>query len=412
VTRSAPWFLLIVCLAGIFLARESRRPGPLAGVDRAFFDWLNANTRLPPASAAGIHSTVTLVEIDDSIADAPGRLPLAPLEYASFLQVAGKYDPAVVAIEPILEWAKLPAGTEEILADQALILPKLLLGVELGSNPEHPRDPASLPALGRVSGDPSALPEFPEIVAAPSARLLSLAAASGAINLPGLAGAPVRDLPLLLRSRDRVLPSFGLQILMLWLRLAPSEVSVELGSHVQLGDVLRLPINRHGRALLDQREFRSFSRLNLDDLALLAANEAAPETKAAAERMRGGIVILGRTDHAARTLRLVGGGEVSPAEVFAWSAVSLARAPSTRRAGAEWDAAVVLIWMLAAWRLGQTHRVWAALAIFGMFAVYGLAALSCFAMERLWLPASLPVGLGLLVAVLLWVAPHKRVGHD
>jgi CHASE2 domain-containing sensor protein len=408
VTRSAPWFLLVVCLAGIFLARESRRPGLLAGIDRAFFDWLVANAKLPPASAAGIHSTVTLVEIDDSIVDTPGRLPLTPLEYASFLQIAGKYDPAVVAIEPILEWTKLPPGTEEILADQALILPKLLLSVELGDNPEHPADPGSLPAIGSVSGNPSSLPEFPEIVGAPSARLLSLAAASGAINLPGMTGAPVRDLPLLFRSRERVLPSFGLQTLMLWLRLAPSEVSVALGDHVQLGDVLRLPINARGRALLDARQFRSVNRLNLDDLSLLATNQAPPETRAAAEQMRGGIVILGRTDRAMRTLRLVGGRTVSPAEVFAWSAVSLARAPSTRRAGAWWDAAIILVWVLVAWRSERWARGSAEMVVIGVLAVYGLMALSCFEMQRLWLPGSLPVGLGLLVGALLWLAPHRK----
>jgi CHASE2 domain-containing sensor protein len=406
VTRSTPWFLLVIGLAGVFLARESGRPGPLAGIDRAFFDWLTVNAGLPPESSAGIHSTVTLVEIDDSIADTPGRLPLAPLEYASFLQAVGKYDPAVVAIEPVLEWSKLPSGTAEILANQALILPKLLLAVQLGSNPESQRDPASLPAVGGVSGNPAALADFPEIVAAPGGRLLSLVAASGAINLPGLAGAPVRDLPLLFRSRDRVLPSFALQTLMLWLRLAPSEVSVKLGAHVQLGDALRLPVNRQGRALLDARLFPRVNRLNLDDLGLLATKQAEPETAAAAERMRGGIVILGRTDHAARTLQMVGGRQVSPAEVFAWSAVSLARAPSTRRAGAWWDTAIILGWMLVGWRLLRTHGNWAVLTIAGGLAVYALAALACFAMQRLWLPCSLPVGLGLIVAFLLWITPH------
>jgi hypothetical protein len=407
VTRSAPWFLLFVALAGIFLARESHRPGPLAGIDRAFFDWLIANARLPPASARGIHSTVTLIEIDDSIADAPGRLPLTPLEYASFFQSVSKYNPAVVAVEPVLEWARLPAGAEEILADQALVLPKLLLAVELGSNPENPRDPASLPAIGSVSGNVSALPEFPEIVAAPSARLLGLAAASGATNLPGLAGQPVRDLPLLLRSRGRVLPSFGLQMLMLWLRLAPSEVSVKLGAYVQLGDALRLPINDQGRALLDAREWPNINRLNLDDLSLLATNQAQPEIKAAAERMRNGIVLLGRTDHAVRTLKLIGGQAASPAEIFAWAGVSLSRAPSTRHAGTPWEAAIILVWVLLAWRLMPAHRAWALIGIFGALAVYGLVALSLFEMQRLWLPCALPVGLGLIVALLLWITPHK-----
>ncbi len=405
-TRSAPWFLLVVCLAGIFLARESRRPGPVAGVDRAFFDWLIVNAGLPPASAAGIHSAVTLVEIDDSIADAPGRLPLSPLEIASFLQVAGKYNPAVVAIEPVLEWAHLPAGTEEILANQALILPKLLLSIELGDNPALAHQPPGLRDLSGVTGNPAALPEYPDIVGAPNEHLLELVAGAGVINLPAGPGAPVRDLPLLFRARDRVLPSFALQTLLLWLRLAPAEVSVHLGSDVQLGEVLRLPINNQGRALLDAREFGSINRMNLDDFPLLAGKLAPPEASAAAEKMRGGIVILGRTDRAARTLQLVNGKDVSPAEVFAWSAVSLARAPSTRRAGIWWDGGIVLGWTLVAWRLLPKARVAAVGIILGLLAVYGLAALSLFELLRLWLPGALPVGLGLLIAVLLWVTPR------
>ena len=404
-SRSTIWFLLVFGLAGLLLARESRQPGgSLAGVDRAFFDWLVTNARLDPPRRGEI--PVTLVEIDDVIAETPGRVPLSALEYGAFLRSMGRYDPAVVAVEPVLDFARVTSGTEEILFEQAFGISKLLLGVQLGDSAGNGRDPGSLPALAnRVAGNVTALPDFPEIVSAPDSRLLTLAAASGAINLPLAAVGPVRDVPLLFRSRSRVLPAFTLQALTLSLRLAPTEISAALGAEIRLGDRLRLPVNRSGRALLDAREFGRFRRLGLDDLPLLEAGQAPPTIRALAERMRHGVVVLGRTDHAARTLRLPDGRLISPAEVFAWAATSLQHAPSTRRAPAWWDAFVVLAF---AWSglAGRRRRRGAALGLSAATLVfYLLLALSMFEWSRLWLPLALPGGLALLTMLLTALLP-------
>lgn len=399
--RSAFPFFLIVCLTGLLLARESRPPGgALAGVDRAFFDWLSENSRVARQAATG---TVTLVEIDDTVAETPGRLPLGPLDYASFLQAVDRYEPAVVAIAPVLDWAQTAPGSDEILLDQALTVPRLLLGVRLGSSVENARDPASVAALADVRGNPAAVPEFPEVVGAANPRLVALAAGGGVINLPGDEKAPVRDLPLLFRCRDRVVPAFALETLRLSLRLAPSEVNVVLGSHIQLGDRVLLPIDREGRALLDPRVYDRINRLTLDDLALVTAGQAAPEAQAAAERMRGGIVLLGRTDQAIRAFRLPGGRKASLTEVFALAAASLTRTPPLRRAGAAWDAGIIIVWALFGWRLLRLRRSTGSALCAAALAVYALAALSLFEGGGLWLPGALPVGLTLMDALLLWV---------
>ena len=325
-------------MVGILLARESPTGGQPAGGRSTglFLDWLNANVAGPRQPGRPARRPVTLVEIDDGVADTPKRLPLPALEYASFLHSVAKYDPAVVAIVPALDWPQSPPGTEQILLDEAITLPKLLLGVRLGSSAGNGRDPATLPAVENFRGPTARLADFPEIVETPGARLFALATATGATNLPGADGVPLRDLPLLFRCRERVVPGFTLETLVLALRLAPSEVSVQTGSHVQLGDRLRLPIDAAGRALLDPRAFNRVGRLSLDDLPLLVVNQATPEARAVAARMRGGVVILGRTDHAARTLRQPDGRMLSPAEAFAWAAASLEEAPATRRASAWW----------------------------------------------------------------------------
>jgi CHASE2 domain-containing sensor protein len=405
---SVAWFLLIVFLAGFFLARESHRAGPVAGVDRSFFDWLVVNTHVPPPSSTEGNGMVTLVEIDDSIAQTPGRLPLPPIEYASFLQAVGKYDPAVVAIEPILSWPQLPPGTEDILFQQALALPKLLLSVQLGSAENRSLDAANLPALDHVKGNAGSLPEFFDIVAGPNPRLLTLASGSGAVNLPGIEGEPLRDLPLIFRIRDRVLPSFTLETLRLWLRLAPSEMSVTLGDHIDLGDRLRLPINAAGRTLLDARAYPGIRRISFDDLPLLLTGTAGPETKATAEGMRGGIVILGRTDQASRTVKLLDGSMISPAEVFAWAAASLDHAPSTRRASPWWDAVLTCCFALLGLRLLGKPR-FSAVCLMGVaVAAYGGLALSLFDLQRLWLPLALPLALAGIIVVLFWATPLRK----
>ena len=412
-SRSASWFLLVIGLAGLLLARESRQPtGSLAGVDRAFLDWLAVNTKPAGSSVRAAQETppVTLVEIDDSVLETPGRWPLPALEYASFLQAVQRYDPAVVAVEPVLDWPSSAPGSEQILLDQALTVSRLLLAVELGNEAPAGRDPANVaevPEVGEISGRTGALGEFPALSAAPGARLGLVSAARGAVNLPGDAAGPVRDLPLLFRLRDRVVPSFTLQALTLALRLSPREVSAVPGSHLQLGDRLRLPIDRAGRTLLDTRAFRRVNRLGLDDLSLLAANQATPEMRAAAERMRGGVVVLGRTDRASRTRHLPDGQAISPAETFAWAVASLEREPPLRRASWWWDGTVLVGFAAAGWYGMHLRRLPAFALAGGLLAAYALMALACFETSRLWLPAALPVGLTLVNVLLPLLLPTR-----
>ena len=391
---------------GLLLSRESRQAAsPVAGIDRAFFDWLGANAA--PARPAAILPGVTLIEIDDGVAETPNRLPLPALEYASFLHSLARYEPAVVAILPVLNWPQSPPGTEQLLLDEALGIPKLLLAARLGSNAGGGSDPAVLTGIEDVHGDRTRLAEYPEIVESPNGRLAALATAVGATNLPGIVGAPVRDLPLIFRCRERVVPAFTLEILTLALRLAPSEVSAALGSQVQLGDNLHLPINPAGRALLDIRAFGRINRLSFDDLPLLVVGQAPAEARAAAGRIRGGVVILGRTDHAARTLRMPDGRAISPAEAFAWATASLEEKPTINRASAWWDVGIVGVFAALGWWLlgrGRLAALWLApAALIG----YALVALAAFAGGRLWLPGALPVGMALLIGALNVLRPGE-----
>jgi CHASE2 domain-containing sensor protein len=341
------------------------------------------------------------------MAEASGRLPLSPLDYALFLQAVQRFEPAVVAIEPVLDWPRLQPGNEQLLVDQALSIPKLLLAAQLG-NSDDARDAADLPGLSDVSGDRSALTQFPEVTAAPNPKLLPLAVC-GVTNLPA-AGITVREVPLLFRCRGKVLPSFVLQALAMWLQLAPSEISATPGGFIRLGDRLRIPVDRAGRALLDAGAFRRLNRIDFDDLLLLTAGQAAPApaVAAAAARIKGGIVVLGRTDHAARVFTTPASERSSAAEVLAWAVASLRERAYIRRASAFWDAGIIVVALLLGLtllRLGRRTAVgWAATAL----TTYMLAALAIFESNGLWLPCALPVGLTLCIVPMLWFLPQHR----
>ena len=135
--RSSPWFTLVVVLLGAFILREPR----LQRIEDVFLSWFMEHTEavLPPAA-------VTLVEIgrDDfqrlTPAEQPTPLPqgqaarrsLSPLEYALFLQAALEFQPTVIVLEPITVWRDRDKTQEQIFIDQAMRVPKLLIGVELG----------------------------------------------------------------------------------------------------------------------------------------------------------------------------------------------------------------------------------------------------------------------------------------
>jgi len=79
--------------------------------------------------ASNVPVPLTIVEISDS-----RSLP-APNELALFLQAALEFKPAVIAFEPVLKWTGNEKNEEQILIDQAMRVPKLLLGAELAPPP-------------------------------------------------------------------------------------------------------------------------------------------------------------------------------------------------------------------------------------------------------------------------------------
>src|SRR5204863_6771529 len=113
----------------------------------------------------------------------PGLIGASPLEYALFLQSILEFEPTVVAFENILRWHERDKDQEQVLIDQAMKVPKLLLAAELTktSDPDAPSE--EVPSFTQVTGNRGNLVEYSGIGRRPGEEI-GLIGANGFINLP------------------------------------------------------------------------------------------------------------------------------------------------------------------------------------------------------------------------------------
>ena len=400
--------MFLVLLAGLALIYESRQE-PLAAWDNAFADFLAMHSRrsAPPAP-------VTLVAIDDSSL-ANHSWPWTPLDYSLFFQAVLPLKPEVFAVDEVLDWSrfglpdeqqrKLPQY-EKILRDQILNAPKVLLGSELG----FPEDPTVIPPLQEVpavrnfKGAVDRIPEFTLVERQPTENF-RLTSTVGFINLP-----PVYErhnsVPLVLRYRGQVVPAFSLQAVMLWMQLTPDDVAVELGSHIQLGKNLRIPINATGRMRVDFGSPRA--EFSFDELILASEQAAAGRPPLVPlARLKGGIVLLARTDTAARTVPLAARRKGSPGELFAAAIATIQNQSFIRRSPLWAEGAVVAIFMLVSYRIPRLKKWTAAGLGFLSLVIYVMIAMAVFNHWLVWLPATVPLGAVLVFVLLRAVTPDS-----
>ena len=390
----------LTLLVGALLMLECRHD-PLAAWDNDFADFLARNSHRSSQPAP-----VTLVGIDDAcLASHPW--PWTPLDFSLFFQAALPYRPEVVAIEEVLDWdrfvvapdqqGKLPQY-EKILRDAILRAPKVLLGAHLG----FPEDPTVIPPLQEVPqvrnvrGDVTGVPEFTVIERQPK-DAYRLSSTVGFGNLPAVR-ARHSSVPLVLRYRGQVIPSFVLQSVMLWKQLTPEAITVELGSHVAVGPQLRIPIDTAGRMRVDFGSPRG--GFSFDDLLLAAEQaEAGRPTNVPLENLKGSIVILARTDAGARTLPLAAARKGSPGELFAAAIATIQNQSFIRRAPLWAEALAVAAIAAIAFRLLRIKKTTTLGAGVVTIAAYVLVAMAVFSRWLIWLPI-LPVLGAMLVAML------------
>ena len=222
--------MLAIVLASLLFLREPR----LQRYDEGFLRWLLQNSR----PTGGI-VPLTIVEIGKGTEEQKkGAEPdaaskeISPLEYALFLQAALEFKPTVVAFESVLQWTARNKDQEQIFVDQAMRVPKLLAAGELTAVPDLDAPVVEIPGFTQVTGKRGDLATFSGIGRQPDEDI-RLISTLGFINLPRDTASEIH-MPLLFQYRGEVIPSFALQATLLWMRITPTEVKIELGSHILL----------------------------------------------------------------------------------------------------------------------------------------------------------------------------------
>lgn len=396
--RPTIWLMLVVLLLGILFLREPR----LERSEEFFLRWLLKNSD-PHGPAASL--TVVDIGHDNLMEREPakegdessphsGANVVSPMEFALFLQSALEFQPTVIAFENILKWRETEKDQEQVFVDQAMRVPRLLLAAELTTNPDPDAPGPEIPGFTQVTGKRGDLVEFSGIGRQPNEEM-RLIATAGFTNLPDEVSDGIH-VPLLFRYRGEVIPSFALEAILLWLRVTPGEVSIDLDSHISLPHGRKIPIRSDGTLLISPNASRKARHLGLSDL-LVAAQQRDTGKTPEIESLRDQIV-LARTP----------ANPLSPPDVFAATIATIQSSAYVRRVSWIFDCVILLLAAAVVGKLRDIPRVDLVLGAIAFTAAYCLASLAIVSRWLIWLPGCLPLGAVWLLVVASVILPHRH----
>jgi len=376
--RPSLWPLLVVLLLGLLFLREPA----FQRFDEIYLRWLVRNSVLSARSVP-----LTVVEIGgDSVAQKIGE-PLTgsltanalPVELALFLQGILDFKPTVVAIEPVLDWGEHEKEQEQVFIDQAMRVPKLLLGAELTASPDPDAPIAEIPGFTQVTGKRGDIPEFSGIARQPGedVRVISTL---GFINLPREITGEVHA-PLLFQYRGEVIPSFALEAALLWLRIPLNEVKVDIASAISLPNGMKIPIRSDGTVLVNSRLARGARHMSLNDLLLAAQQHETrvnptQHLEDAAEQL-----VLARLSN-----------DSNRPDLIAATIATIQSGSFLHRVTWVFDCAIIVLVAAVSGTVRQFSRVDIVLVAMAFTAGYCLLCLAVLSRWSVWLPGCLPLG--------------------
>jgi hypothetical protein len=393
--RPSIWLMLAIVLASLLFLREPR----LQRYDETFLRWLLRNSR-------PIGGTIPLTIIDfDSETDSqkearPPGATISPVEYALFLQAALEFKPTVIAFEPILQWDRAGKDQEQILVDQAMRVPKLVTAAELTSTPDLDAPIVEIPGFTQVTGRRGDLPVFSGISRQPDEDI-RLISTLGFVNLPNDFADEIH-VPLLFQYRGEVIPSFPLQAALLWMRISPNEVKVELGSRILLPNGKSIPILSDGSTLINPNAPRRARHLRANQLLLVAQQrEDKVPTTGHLENLGDDIILA----------RLSKGDDKTP-DPFAATLATIQSNSFVRRVSWIFDCTFIVLLVGVSGIVRRFSRIDIVLIAIAITAAYCLSALALVGRWAIWLPGVLPLSATWLVAAFCLFAPRSKDDPD
>jgi len=375
--RPSIWVIIVVLLLAVLFLREPR----FQRSEEIFLRWLIRHSQ-PAANTVPI----TIIET--------GREnPPAPLETALLLQGILEFKPTVIAIEPILQWGEGNKDQEQIFIDQAMRVPKLVLGAELTATPDPDEPVAEIAGFTRVTGRRGDLPAFSGIERQPGedVRILSTL---GSINLPE-ESADDLHVPLLFQYRGEIIPSFALQAALLWMRLTPGEVVIDIGTAITLPNGTKIPIRSDGTLLVNPRMVQRARRVTLNELLLAAQqHESGAATAIRLEDIRTHLVLARVATNAP--------------DVFAAAIGAIQANSFVRRVSWIFDCAMIILAAALSGALRRFSRVDLIIGAIAFSAGYCLIALGIISRFSIWIPAWLPLGASWISVLFAIVLPKPK----
>ena len=391
--RPSLWPLLVVLLLGLLFLREPA----FQRFEEIYLRWLVRNS-LP----TGPPIPLTLVEIDsESSQKSRTRVPRGardrglPLELALFLQGILDFKPTVIAIEPILDWGQRDKEQEQVFIDQAMRVPRLLLGAELTATPDPDAPVPEIPGFTQVTGKRGDIPEFSGIARQPSedVRVISTL---GFINLPYEMTNEAR-VPLLFQYRGEIIPSFAFQAALFWLRIPLNDVKVDIGSAILLSNGTKIPIRSDGTALINSRIARRARHVALDELLLAAQQrETGASTTTELDDVSDQLVV-------ART----SAGSNAP-DYFAATIAAIQSGSFIRRVSWIFDCVIIVLVAAVSGVVRQFSRVDLVLIAIAFTAGYCLFDLAILSRWSIWLPGCLPIGAVWILVIFSLAQPKTK----
>ena len=392
--RPSLWPLLVVLLLGLLFLREPS----FQRFEEVFLRWLVRNS-VPSARSIPL----TVVEIGGESAPLKSGEQLTrsrskntlPLELALFLQGILDLKPTVVAIEPVLNWGEREKEQEQIFIDQAMHVPKLLLGAELTATPDPDAPVPEIAGFTQVIGKRGDIPEFSGIERQPSedVRVISTL---GFVNLPCEITNDVRA-PLLFQYRGEVIPSFALQAALLWLRIPLTEVKIEIGSAILLPNGMKIPIRSDGTALVNSRLARRARHVSLNELLL------------AAQQHETGVTPTLPLDDVAEQLVLARMSTDSrDPDFFAATIAAIQSGSFVHRVSWIFDCVIIVLVAAVSGTVRQFSSVDVVLAAIAVTAGYCLLDLAILSRWSIWLPGCLPMGAVWVLVIFSLVQPKTK----
>jgi hypothetical protein len=398
--RPTIWLILVVVLLGVLFLREPR----LERADEFFLRWLlkNSDPHGPAASLTvvdiGHDSSMERVPAHEGDENSPhsGANVVSPMEFALFLQSALEFQPTVVAFENILKWRETEKEQEQVFVDQAMRVPRLLLAAELTATPDPDAPGPEIPGFTAVTGKRGDLVEFSGIGRQPSEEM-RLIATAGFTNLPDEIADGIH-VPLLFRYRGEVIPSFAFEAILLWLRVTPGEVSIDLDSHISLPHGRKIPIRSDGTLLISPNASRKARHMELSDLLVAAQQRDAGQKKNPEMDSLRDQIVLARTP----------ANPLSPPDVFAATIATIQSNAYVHRVSKIFDCIILLLVAGVILKLRDIPRVDLMLGAIAFTAAYCLVALAVVSRWLIWLPGCLPLGAIWLLVLVSIVIPHRH----